>query len=194
VQPDYPSLDATLTSVLAGFGLAGASGLNAWLPAFAAAFLTRLGWVELGEPFDQLTGTVELIVLGTLMTADFVGDKVPAVDHVLHSAGAVIAPLSGTVMFNAELSSATDSSYLVSALCGGTTAGAVHAARAAIRPISTVTTLGVGNPVLSLLEDAGSATLIVFAFVVPLLAVLAVIGLLAGGVVVWRRRRRRRSA
>jgi hypothetical protein len=184
----------TLASVLAGFGLAGAAGLNAWLPAFAGALLVRLGWVDLGEPFDQLTGTTELIVLGTLMTADFVGDKVPAVDHVLHSVGTVLAPVSGTVMFNGELSSATDSSYLVSALCGGSTAGAVHAARAAVRPVSTVTTMGMGNPFLSLLEDAGSATLVLFAFVVPVLAVLAVLGVLAGGIVVWRRRRRRRPS
>ena len=176
--------------VLTGLGLSGAAGLNAWLPAFAGALLTRLGVVELGEPFDELSKTPPLIVLGVLMAADFVGDKIPAVDHVLHSVGTVVAPISGTILFTGE----TDASLIVSLLAGGSTAEAVHAARTAVRPLSTVTTGGIGNPVLSLLEDLGSALLTLFAFVVPVLAVLAVVALLVLGLVLWRRARRRRAA
>jgi hypothetical protein len=176
--------------VLTGLGLSGAAGLNAWLPAFAGALLTRLGVVELGPPFDELSETPILIVLGVLTAADFVGDKIPSVDHVLHGVGTVVAPLSGTVLFTGE----TDASLVVSLLAGGSTAGAVHAARATIRPLSTVTTFGAGNPVLSLLEDAGSALLTLFAFVVPVLAALCVVGVLVLGVVAWRRRGRRRPA
>ena len=176
--------------VLTGLGLSGAAGLNAWLPAFAGALLTRLGVVELGEPFDRLSEDPALITLGVLTVADFVGDKIPAVDHVLHGAGTVIAPLSGTVLFTGE----TDASLIVSLIAGGSTAEAVHLARAAIRPVSTVATAGVGNPVLSLIEDTGSALLTLFAFVVPVLAVLAVVGVLVLAVVLWRRRRRRQPA
>jgi hypothetical protein len=176
--------------ILTGLGLSGAAGLNAWLPAFAGALLTRLGVVELGEPFDELSKTPALIVLGVLTVADFVGDKVPAVDHVLHSAGTVIAPISGTILFTGE----TDASLIVSLLAGGSTAEAVHAVRSAVRPLSTVTTGGIGNPVLSLLEDLGSALLTLFAFVVPVLAVLALVGVLVLGLVLWRRGRRRRAA
>ncbi|MBA3262441.1 MAG: DUF4126 domain-containing protein [Thermoleophilaceae bacterium] len=171
--------------ILTGLGLSGAAGLNAWLPAFAGALLTRLGVVELGEPFDELSRTPALAVLGTLTAADFVGDKVPAVDHVLHGIGTVIAPVSGTVLFTGE----TDASLVVSAVAGGSTAGAIHAARAALRPLSTAATLGIANPVLSLLEDLGSATLVLFAFVLPVLAVLLLVALAIVGALVWRRRR-----
>jgi len=176
--------------ILTGLGLSGAAGLNAWLPAFAGALLTRLGVVELGEPFDELSKTPALIVLGVLTAADFVGDKIPAVDHVLHSIGTVIAPISGTILFTGE----TDASLLVSLIAGGTTAEAVHAARSAVRPLSTVGTAGIGNPVLSLLEDLGSALLTLFAFIVPVLAVLAVVAVLGLGLVLWRKGRRRRPA
>jgi Domain of unknown function (DUF4126) len=176
--------------VLTGLGLSGAAGLNAWLPAFAGALLTRLGVVELGEPFDELSKTPLLVVLGVLTAADFVGDKIPAVDHVLHTVGTVIAPISGTVLFTGE----TDASLIVSLIAGGSTAEAVHAARAVVRPLSTATTAGLGNPVLSLIEDAGSATLTLFAFVVPVLAVLAIVAMLVLACVLWRRRRRRRVA
>jgi Domain of unknown function (DUF4126) len=176
--------------VLTGLGLSGAAGLNAWLPAFAGALLTRWGVVELGEPFDELSKTPALVVLGVLTAADFVGDKIPAVDHVLHSIGTVIAPISGAVLFTGE----TDATLVVSLLAGGSTAEAVHAVRSAVRPLSTVTTAGFGNPVLSLLEDLGSALLTLFAFVVPVLAVLAVVGMLVLGLILWRRRRKRVTA
>jgi LPXTG-motif cell wall-anchored protein len=50
------------------------------------------------------------------------------------------------------------------------------------------------NPVLSLLEDVGSAVLTLFAFVVPILAVVGVAAVLVLGLVLWRKRRRRRLA
>src|SRR4249919_677158 len=79
-KPDA-GMDPTtaIGSVFAAFGLAGAAGLNAWLPLFASALLDRLGVVDLGAPFDQLSTTTGLVVLGTLLVLDFVGDKVPAV-------------------------------------------------------------------------------------------------------------------
>jgi hypothetical protein len=175
--------------VLAGLGLSGAAGLNAWLPAFAGALLTRLGVVDLGEPFDELSKTPALIVLGLLTAADFVGDKIPAVDHALHAVGTVVAPISGTVLFTGQ----TDASLILSLIAGGSTAEAVHAARAAIRPVSTLSTAGIGNPLLSLLEDLGSAVLTLFAFVVPVLAVLAVVGVLVLALALWLRRRRARA-
>jgi flagellar biosynthesis protein FliQ len=57
-----------------------------------------------------------------------------------------------------------------------------------------VTTAGAGNPVLSLIEDAGSGLLVVVAFVLPVLAFLLVVGLLVALFVGWRRVRRRRAA
>ena len=187
-------LDTALGSLLAAFGLSGAAGLNAWLPLFLSALLARLDVVELAAPFDDLTSTPALLLLGGLTVADFVGDKIPIVDHVLHLAGSVVAPASGAILFTGQTGLETDLSTLGAIILGGTTAGSVHALRAAVRPVSTATTGGLGNPVLSLGEDAGSLVLVVAAFVVPLLALLLVVGLLVLLVVWWRRlvRMRRR--
>ena len=84
-----------VSAVLAAFGLSGAAGLNAWLPLFVSALLERLGVVDLAGPFDDFSSTAGLVVLGTLTVADFVGDKIPVVDTVLHGVGGVIAPVSG---------------------------------------------------------------------------------------------------
>jgi Domain of unknown function (DUF4126) len=87
----------------------------------------------------------------------------------------------------------TDIPTLVSVLLGAGTAETIHAGRAAIRPASTATTAGVGNPVLSLLEDAGSAALTVAAFVIPVIAFAVALGLVVTIVLAWRRLRRGRA-
>jgi hypothetical protein len=97
-----------VTSVFAAFGLSGAAGLNAWLPLFAGALLERVDAVDLAAPFDELSSTTGLVVLGLLTVADFVGDKIPAVDHVLHAIGTVIAPLSGAALFAGQTGAETD--------------------------------------------------------------------------------------
>lgn len=183
-------LDTALGSLLAAFGLSGAAGLNAWLPLFAGALLARLDVVELAAPFDDLTSTPALLVLGALTTADFVGDKIPVIDHALHAAGTVVAPASGAILFTGQTGLETDLPTLAAVLLGGVTAGSIHAGRAAIRPASTATTGGLGNPVLSFGEDIGSLVLVIAAFVAPLLALLLVVLLLVWLVRAWRRFRR----
>ena len=180
-------------SLLAAFRLSGAAGLNAWLPLFASALLARLDVVELAAPFEDLTSTTALAVLGALTAADFVGDKIPVVDHVLHAAGTVIAPASGAILFTGQTGLETDLPTLAAVLLGGATAGSIHAVRAAVRPASTATTAGVGNPILSLGEDLVSLALVVTAFAVPVLAVLLLLVFLLALVRWWRRLRRRRA-
>ena len=175
----------------AAFGLSAAAGLNAWLPLFGAALAQRLDLVDLAQPFDDLSGTGALVVLAVLTAADFVGDKVPAVDSVLHAAGTVIAPVSGAALFTGQTGADTDLPTLAAILLGGSVAASIHAGRATIRPISTVGTAGMANPVLSLIEDAGSLVLTLAAFLVPVLALLGVIALVVLILVLWRRRRRR---
>ena len=177
-----------LASLSAAFGLSAAAGLNAWLPLFGAALAQRLDLVELAQPFDDLSGTTALVVLGVLTVADFVGDKVPAVDHVLHAIGTVVAPASGAALFMGQ----SDAPTVAAILLGAGTAEAVHTGRASIRPLSTVTTAGIGNPVLSTLEDLGSVGLTVLAFAVPVLALLAAVALAVALVLLWLRRRRAR--
>ena len=183
-------------SVLAAFGLSGAAGLNAWLPLFFSALLVRLGVVDLGSPVEELSSTVGVVVLGLLTTLDFVGDKVPAVDHVLHGVGAVVAPVSGALLFTGQAGLETDLPTLVTVVLGAVTAGSIHAGRATVRPASTAATGGAANPLLSFVEDVVAGAMTLFAFVLPVLALVLVIVVLVAVVVVWRRlaRWRRRPA
>lgn len=172
-------------------GLATAAGLNAWIPLLATGLLARYtDVIDLDGTWANLEDTAVLIALGAVAAVDFVGDKVPGVDHVLHAAGTVIAPATGVVAALAS-SSALDVSPAVMTIIGLVAAESSHGTRMAIRPFSTATTGGAGNPVVSLIEDVASFGLSFVAILLPVLALLIVIALF---VVAWRVIRRGRRA
>jgi hypothetical protein len=180
-------------SLFAASGLSGAAGLNPWLPLLVSALLARWGVVDLGDPFGDLEGTGWLAALGALTAADFVGDKVPAVDHVLHVVGGVVAPASGAILFTGQTGAETDLPTVAAVVIGALVAGSVHLERAAFRGGSTVGTAGTANPFVSLGEDLGSLGLVAVAFVAPILAFLAVLALLVAGALLVRGVLRRRA-
>jgi hypothetical protein len=174
-------------SLLAAFGLAGAAGLNAWIPLLAAGLLDRAGQLQLAEPYDAIATTPGLIVLGTLFVLDFVGDKVPAIDSLLHAVGTVVHPASGAIVFAGPTETPTDIPSIVLFALGASVAGSLHATRATIRPASTTLTAGAGNPVLSLGEDLSSAALSVLAVLAPLVGFLILLVVAVTAVLWWRR-------
>jgi hypothetical protein len=181
------------TNLLGAIGLGAASGLNAWIPLLGLGLAGRLGVVELTEPFDRLESTGVLVALAVVFLLDLVGDKVPVIDHVLHAVGTVIAPISGAIVFGAQENLLSQSAPWAAAVAGMVLGESVHLARSGVRPAVTAGTGGVGNPVLSAIEDAVAFVLTVLAVVVP---VLAFVGLVVVVVLVWRRvlRWRRRRA
>lgn len=180
-----PRIDgATLTVILSALGLSGATGLNAWLPLLLTAGLQRVGWVDLDPAWAQLGDTPVLLALGALFVLDFVGDKVPIVDHALHAAGIIVHPAAGTVLFDAQAGS--DVSLLVSLVLGGGSAGLLHTARATARPAVSGATAGIGAPVMSALEDLAAVLLVIVAFLIPVVAGVVVIALIVGALLAAR--------
>jgi Domain of unknown function (DUF4126) len=179
-------------SLLAAFGLSGAAGLNAWIPLLAVGLLSRAGQLELADGYDALASTPGLIVLGVLFGLDFLGDKVPAIDSLLHAVGTVVHPAAGAIVFAGPTEIPTDVPSILLFAAGALVAGSLHATRATIRPVSTTLTAGAGNPLLSLAEDIGSLVLSVVAVFAPILGVVILLVLVAVAAVWWRRIRRSR--
>jgi hypothetical protein len=180
-------VSSAVGSVLAAFGLSGAAGLNAWIPLLATAILGRAGVIDLSAPYDGLESTPVIVLLAVAFAADFVGDKVPVVDHVLHAAGTVVHPVAGALVFAGSTSVASDLPPVVGLLAGALVSGSLHAGRATVRPMSTASTAGAGNPLLSLGEDVSSAVLTALAVLVPILAVVLLIAGAYGLYRAWRR-------
>jgi hypothetical protein len=163
-----------LGTVSLAVALAAAAGLRAWLPLLVAGALAKLGMADLGSSFAWLGSWPALALLGGATVLEIAGDKIPVVDHALDAFGTFLRPMAGTLAAAATLVHIEDPliALVVGLILGAPAALAPHAAKSALRGVSTGTTAGLANPVLSVIEDGVSLLIAVLAFVVPLLTVL----------------------
>src|SRR5215470_14358333 len=88
-----------VTSLLTGLGLAGAAGLNAYVPLLGVALLGRMHVVPLAAPFDVLMHPVAIAALVLLLALEVVVDKVPGADHANDVVQTFIRPAAGALLF-----------------------------------------------------------------------------------------------
>jgi hypothetical protein len=187
-----PTDAALFASQLAmGFALAATVGLRTFLPLLAAGLLARFGYVDLGNSFDWMSHTPALIVFGSAVVFEVLADKVPGLDHALHLVESFVKPVAGTLIAASLFTNLDPMMAVVLGLIGGgTIAGAVHIARGTTRAASTAFTGGLGNPVLSLLDDFLAVGGIVLAVLAPVIAAMIVIFLVLGVLRLLMKRRR----
>lgn len=81
------------------FGLAFASGLNAYLPLLAFAISVRwLHLYQVNPSFSFITQTWFIAVLAILTILDFVADKIPLIEHAWNAIHTVVRPIAGAVV------------------------------------------------------------------------------------------------
>lgn len=177
-----------ITSVFQAFGLSASAGLNAYLPLLIVSVSARIGLFKLNAPFDVMESWWVIGLLTVLTLIEVFVDKIPAVDTINDVIHTIIRPAAGAVLFAATTNVVTEIPPVVSVLLGLLVAGGVHAAKATARPVVTATTGGVGNPVVSTLEDIVAAVASLMLIILPWIAIIFVtIGLV---VFLWWRMRR----
>lgn len=151
-----------MTAVGLGLG----AGVNAYATLFVFGLLTRLrpGMFD-SNLASFFSSTPVLITLGVLYVVEFLADKIPAVDHVWDVIHTFIRPAAGALVGWAAASHQMPQGVvIIASVLAGSAALTTHAAKASLRALSTATTVGTANPILSLIED-------VFAFVNAVLVI-----------------------
>jgi Domain of unknown function (DUF4126) len=185
-----------------GSSLATAAGLNAWMPLLVLGLADRfIPAVELPSAWAWLSSDAALWIVGALLIVEIVADKIPAVDSVNDVIQTVVRPAAGGIAFGAGSSTETmrvtdpaalftDSAW-IPIVAGVIIALVVHGVKATLRPAANVATAGVAAPVVSTAEDITSLGLSVLAILLPIVALVVMIGLVIAVVVLFRRRRGR---
>ena len=180
-----------LIHVSMGIGLAACAGLRAFLPLFVVALAGRLELATLSDSFAWLASWPAVIVFGAAVVVEVLSDKFPIVDNLLDSVQVFVKPIAGALVAATVVEDWAPLYVTVVAIIGGgLAAGLVHVAKAKVRLLSSATTAGLGNPVLSVSEDVGALAGSVVSLVVPQLVILF---LLLGAVLAWLMFQRRRT-
>lgn len=185
-----------ISGLSAAFGLSGSAGLNAYIPllmvALAARFPAGDPLVKLQAPYDLMGSGWAIGLLAILLVIEVVADKIPAVDTVNDGIQTFVRPAAGAILFAGSANVITEIHPVLALAAGLLVAGGVHATKTAARPVVTVSTAGVGNPIVSTLEDIVAFVVSLLAIILPIIAAILLAVFIIFVLVLVRRWRRRK--
>jgi uncharacterized membrane protein len=171
--------------ILMAVSLSACAGIRAFIAPLALSLFAMTGHITLSPQFSWLASWEAAAIFGLAVVIEIVADKYPGVDHVLDAAAVVIKPAMGALMASSLLTGVDPLLALcIGIIVGGTTAGVVHVGHAKLRLLSTAFTGGLGNPILSFIEDGVA---VVWAALMPWIYIVT--GILAILLIVWLVRR-----
>jgi len=187
----------TAMAALIGLALSATCGFRVFVPLLAVCIATRAekaegeSYVQLAENFSWLASDPAFVVFLVAAIFEIAGYYLPIIDNFLDTLATPAAVVAGTLITAASLVDMEPWLWVLGVVAGGGTAGAVQATTVVARAASTVTTGGLGNPVVATVETGYSFLGSLLAVVIAPLALAVSLLLVFTGVFIWIRRRRR---
>jgi len=170
-------------AILTGLGLAPSAGLNAYIPLLVLALADRFtDQVTLERPYDFISSVPGIAILLILLTVELIADKVSGVDHANDLLQSAIRPAAGAFLMMSVTNQDNSLNPVVAMIIGLLAAGGVHGVKATTRPAITVSTGGLGNPIISMIEDGVAFVTSILAIIAPIIAIIMMGAL---GLVLW---------
>lgn len=188
-------------SIMIGVALSATCGFRVFVPLLAVNIGTRAldadgqPLIELAGGFDWLSSDIALMVFLVATLFEIGGYYIPWIDNLLDTIASPASIVAGTVI-TASFATGMDPwlQWLLGVIAGGGAAGAVQATTVVARAGSTVTTGGLGNPIVASVETSGAFLGAALSIVAVKFAIVLFVLLLGGGVWIWWRRRRHELA
>jgi len=166
------SMDTTQLLALAA-ALGWASGLRLYAVLFLTGAAGWLGWVVLPDGLKVLQHPVLLGVSGLMLVAEFLADKIPALDSLWDLLHTFIRIPAGAALAAAAFGGDSTVWATAAALMGGTLAATAHTAKMTTRAAANTSPEPFSNVALSLLGDAAVPALLWLAWQHPLWSFMA---------------------
>lgn len=159
-------MDYVLPIVL-GVSLAAATGFRIFVPLLVMGLAARAGYVPVGDGFAWVATAPALLMLAIAALAEIFAYYIPVIDNLLDSAAVPAAIVAGICVSAAVMTDLPPMlKWTLAIIAGGGAAGLTQTMTTLVRGTSTVTTAGLGNPVVATLE-------LIVALAVSILSVLA---------------------
>lgn len=184
----------TLLSLCIGVGLSAACGFRVFIPLLVMSIASLMGWFEPMKGFEWLAIPSVCIGLAVATVCEIGAYYIPWVDNALDTIATPAAMVAGTLTTMAVSSGEMSqfASWAAAIIVGGGTATAVQMGTVAVRGLSTATTGGIANPVVSTGEWIGAIVVSVLSLIVPVLVVI--VGVLLVVIAIrWIKRKRQES-
>ena len=163
-----------------GLGLAAASGFRVFIPPFLYGLFLRLDMVPISIPMtgisEWMASDIGLIILGVAMIVEILGYYIPWIDNLLDTIASPAAIIAGVMMMSSTLSDTHPAlQWGASIIAGGGVSGTIQIGTVATRAVSTATTGGLGNPIVSTIEAGACILCTILAILLPIIALFLVV-------------------
>lgn len=168
----------TIISVFLGIGLAASVGFRVFLPLFVLSLSSYFNLWELNDSWQWIGSLTALITFGVATLVEITGYYIPFIDNLLDTIAIPLATIAGTaVMVSTVVDLSPLITWTLAIIAGGGTAVAIKSASGATRLTSSVTTAGVGNPLISTVETGSAIFMSVVSVFLPFMAFLLVLAI-----------------
>ncbi|MBG8555575.1 DUF4126 domain-containing protein [Hymenobacter guriensis] len=167
-----------LLSGALGLALAACSGFRVFVPLLAANVAYLTGFLAPSPGFAWLGTWAAFGVLATATVAEMLAYYVPVVDNFLDTLTTPASFIAGTLLMTSALPELDPMlRWGLGILVGGGTAGIIQTGTSLLRAGSTLTTGGLGNPVLATGENLLAVVGSVLGLLLPVLVAVAALAL-----------------
>ncbi|HET6277681.1 MAG TPA: DUF4126 domain-containing protein [Candidatus Polarisedimenticolia bacterium] len=162
--------------VLVALGLSAACGFRIFVPVLVISIAARTGHLVLASQFEWIGATPALIAFALATLLEVTAYYVPWLDNLLDTLATPAAVIAGIVV-SASVIVDLDPflKWTLAVIAGGGVAGGVQLLTTGTRQVSTITTAGAANPVVSTVELGSSTFLSALSLFAPLLVLFAVV-------------------
>lgn len=166
----------TMLSIFVGVGLSAACGFRIFVPLLIMSIASLSGQLVLSPEFDWIATYPALAAFSIATLFEVAAYYIPWVDNLLDTIAVPAATVAGTIVMAAAVSEMSPFlQWGLAVIVGGGVAGTVQGFTSITRIASTVTTGGLGNPVVSTVEAGSSVVMSILAITLPVVAVIAVV-------------------
>jgi hypothetical protein len=168
-------MDAATQYALA-YSLTTTAGLRGVLSLALVAVAAHMGVIHAPGQFAWLSSAPVMWVLVAVSALEIISDKVPFVDHAFHVLQIVVKPAAAAIIVGGTVHPQSHEMLVFLMILGALNALGIHAGVMSVRAASTATTGGLGNPVVSTVEDGVALGGGILAFIIPIaVAIMALL-------------------
>ncbi len=179
-----------IMAIFTGIGLSATCGFRIFVPLLGISVAHHTGYLDLSPGFEWIGSWPATVAFAGAMLLEIGAYYIPWIDNLLDSIATPAAIVAGTI---ATASMVGDISPFLrgslAIIAGGGIAGVIQGSSVLTRGISSTTTGGIGNPVISTGELLASIFGTIVSIILPFVAIALVVLIIF--LILWRFFRRR---
>lgn len=168
-----------LMGVFVGIGLSATCGFRVFVPLLGMSIAAKAGYLTLSPGFEWIASWPAIVAFTVALVVEVCAYYIPWLDNLLDAIATPSAVVAGTIVTASMVGDVSPFlRWALAIIGGGGAAGVVQGSSVILRGASSVTTGGVGNPVVSTGELIASIVGTLISIVVPIIAIIIILMLM----------------